>query len=65
MLDEFMISIGYNKDKIEFIKNSYPLSNYSEGTILYNIKNLYNYLKRNSINNEEFINITIIIIFNS
>ena len=56
MFDEYLLDIGYSKDQISIIRN---FSNYSSSTLLYNIKNLYNYLKENNITNNEFINITI------
>lgn len=58
MLEEYMISVGYNEDEIKMIKNSYPLCRYSESTLLYNIKNISNYLRRNGLSNEEIVIIT-------
>ncbi len=56
MFDEYLLDIGYTKEQINVIRN---FSNYSSSTLLYNIKNLYNFLKQNNINNNEFINITL------
>ena len=57
MFDEYLQDIGYSKDQINIIHNF--SSGYSSSTLLYNIKNLYNYLKENNITDNEFINITI------
>ena len=58
MLDEYMLGIGYSSFEVDTIKNIYPISKYSESTTLYNLKNLYNYLKNNNISNEDFVFIT-------
>ena len=59
MLEEYMLDIGYSNNQIKIIKNIYPTSLYSCSTILYNLKNLYNYFHKNGINNKEFIYITV------
>lgn len=56
MFDEYLLDIGYSKEQINIIHN---FSGYSSSTLLYNIKNLYSFLKQNNVNNEEFINITV------
>ena len=61
MLDEYMISLGYNDEELKLIKNSYPLNNCSEATLLYNIKNMGGYLRKNGLNNKDIISITKII----
>lgn len=58
MLDELMINMGYSIDQIHMILNSYPISNSSESTLLYNFKNLTNYFHRNGLSNEDIIYIT-------
>lgn len=58
MLEEYMINMGYSTQEIELIKNSYPINSTSDSTLLYNMKNLVNYLHRNTINNDGIIRIT-------
>jgi len=41
MLDEYMISMGFNDKEIFLIKKAYPINKYAESTILYNLKNIY------------------------
>ena len=58
MLDEYLNTLGYSKEQIKTIHNIFPSSRYSESTLLYNIKNLYNYLQNNDVTKKEFIYIT-------
>ena len=55
MLEEYMLDLGYNTDQIKIIQNTYPKRVYSESTLLFNLKNLYNFLRRNGVLNKEFI----------
>ena len=57
MFEEYLLDIGYSKEQISIISNFNP--SLGSSTLLYNIKNLYNFLKQHNINNKEFINITI------
>ena len=50
MFDEYLLDIGYTKEQINIIHN---FSGYSSSTLLYNIKNLYNFLKQNNITDNE------------
>ena len=59
MLDEYMISMGFNDKEIFLIKKAYPINKYAESTILYNLKNISNYLLKNSLTNNDIINITL------
>ena len=59
MLEEYMLDLGYSTDQIKIIRNTYPKRVYSESTLLFNLKNLYNFLRRNGVLNKEFIKITI------
>ena len=61
MLDEFLQSIGYQESQITKIHKIYPSHQYSESTLLYNLKNLYQYFSKNGITEKEFIEITITI----
>ena len=56
MLEEYMTDIGYTNDEINIIRNTFI--NYSSSTILYNLKNMYNFFRRSGVNNKEFIYIT-------
>lgn len=58
MLDEYMKEIGYSTEQIELIEDSYPLKSYAESTLLYCMKNLVNYLHRNTFDNSDIISIT-------
>ena len=58
MLDEYMKEIGYSTDEIELIEDSYPLKSFSESTLLYCMKNLVNYLHRNTFDNFDIITLT-------
>ena len=62
MLDEYMNVIGYTDEEISLIKKAYPINTYTESTLLYNIKNIVNYFRRNSLDNKDIIHITHIII---
>ena len=55
MFEDYLLDIGYTKQQISIIRNYNP----NTSTLLYNIKNLYNYLHQYNITNKEFINITI------
>lgn len=59
MLDEYLENLNYSEEQINIIHNFYPTSTYSSSALLYNLKNLYNFLHRNGVSNKEFINITI------
>ena len=59
MLEEFLLSIGYEDNEINTILKIYPKSKYSEATLLYNFKNLYHFFKRNGFDNGDFIRITV------
>ena len=59
MLEEFLLSIGYDDLQIDMLFKIYPKSKYSEATLLYNFKNLYHYFRRNGFDNGDFINLTI------
>ena len=60
MIEEYLQSIGYNDEQILSIRKTFPSFKYSEATILYNFKNMYQYFKKNGIEGEEFIKITMI-----
>ena len=61
MLDEYMNIIGYTDEEISLIKKSYPISNFTESTLLYNIKNIVNYFRRNGLENKDIVYITVTI----
>ena len=58
MLDEYLENIGYSNKQTSFLKKTYPISSYSESTLLYNFKTIYNFFKKNNVDNESFIYIT-------
>ena len=58
MLEEYMMNIGYNEEQFNLIRNSYPISTLTESTLLFNIKNMVNFLHRNGLSNEDIVNIT-------
>ena len=58
MLEEYMMNIGYNEEQFDLIRNSYPISTLTESTLLFNIKNMVNFLHRNGLSNEDIVNIT-------
>ena len=58
MLDEYMKNLGYTDDEISLILSSYPICNETESTLLYAIKNLVNFLHRNSLDNKAIIKVT-------
>ena len=53
-----MEGIGYSQDQIHLIESSYPINRYTESTLLYCMKNLVNYLHRNTFDNQDIIFIT-------
>ena len=61
MLEEYMQNIGYSKEQIDMIEASYPLRSYTESTLLYCLKNLVNYLRRNTFDNNDIIYITTVL----
>ena len=56
MFEDYLLDIGYSKEQINIIRNFNP--SLGSSSLLYNIKNLYSFLKQYNINNNEFINIT-------
>ena len=58
MLEEYMMTIGYTEEQRELIINSYPLNTYTESTLLFNVKNMINFLRRNGLTNEDIVSIT-------
>lgn len=44
MLEQYMLEIGYTKEEIDIIINSYPICNLKEETLPENIKNIYSFL---------------------
>ena len=46
MLDEYLENIGYSNKQTSFFKKTYPISSYSESTLLYNFKTIYNFFKK-------------------
>ncbi len=61
MLEEYMLDFGYDMEEINLVKNSYKLAEYNKGTLLYNLKNLINFLRKNGVTNNEIIYITTIL----
>ena len=61
MLDEYMISLGFDDEQLKLLKNSYVLNRYSSSTILFNMKNMVNYLRRQSLSNKEIVSIILTI----
>jgi len=59
MLEEYLLDIGYSDKDIKKINKFFQKTFYSEATILYNFRNLERFFKRNHINNQEFIYITL------
>ena len=57
MFDEYMLDIGFLESDIKTIKSTYPLNNTMDATLLFNSKNLYQYLKRNGFSNKDYISI--------
>lgn len=57
MLDEYMISLGFNSNQIKIIKQSYKLSGNSDSNILFNLRNISNFFHENNINNDDLIKI--------
>ena len=58
MLEEYMQTIGYSREQMDMIEASLPLKSYTESTLLYCLKNLVNYLRRNTFDNEDIIGFT-------
>ena len=61
MLDEFLDSIGFTEEQIAHIQKIYPSSLYSESSIIYNLKSIYYFFKRNGVTNQDFVSITMTI----
>ena len=59
MFHEYLIDLGYTDEQINIISNFYITNSINSSTLLFNTKNLYNFLRRNGFSNKEFINITI------
>lgn len=59
MLEEYLLDIGYSEKDINKINNFFPKKIYSEATILYNFRNLERFFRRNHINHQDFIFITL------
>lgn len=57
MLEEFLLKIGFSEEQIQMIQRIYPKRMYSESTLSYNMKTLYHYFKRNTLDNQDFIQI--------
>ena len=53
------ITLGIYDKGINIISNFYITNSINSSTLLFNTKNLYNFLRRNGFSNKEFINITI------
>ena len=49
MLEDYLFGIGFDDSDINTIQKMLPKTMVSESTLLYNIKNLYHYFKRNGI----------------
>ena len=54
MLEEYMLGIGFSEEEIPIIRTIYPANIYTESTLLFNFKNLYNFFRRNGIDNQSF-----------
>ena len=61
MLEEYMLGIGFDEKQIKQIQKIYPARTYTPSTLLYNIKNLHHFLRRNGVNNSEFVSMVITI----
>ena len=59
MLEEYLLDIGFSEKDIKKVNKFFPKKNYSEATILYNFRNLERFFRRNHINRQEFIYITL------
>ena len=60
MLEDYLFGIGFDDSEINTIQKMLPKTMVSESTLLYNIKNLYHYFKRNGIDNNSFKSIILI-----